>query len=97
MRSPSARWILKLLNFEKEMKMKYRSNDKRVYRGETATDIVRAMLADSFEPELELGAFMRRTAEVSGAWAKQPVRSDTPENFINDLLAARILFPFFED
>ncbi len=73
--------------------MKFTSNDKAVYEGATAADVVRDMRAQSFEnPRMELTAFMRRTAATASAWVKAPVRADTPENFLADLQAVGVLF-----
>lgn len=74
--------------------MKYISNDKRIYAGNSPLEIVNAMRDDSFERCDSVEAFMRRTAAVASNWAKRDIRHDFPENFIDDLLAAKILFPF---
>lgn len=70
----------------------YTSIDKNAYTGATPADVVRDMRAQSFDGQrLELSAFMRRTAATASTWAKQPIRAEKPEEFLEDLVAAGIL------
>ena len=73
--------------------LKYVSIDKNLCIGSTPDDVVRSMRAESFgDQRLPLDAFMRRAAATASAWAKQPIRTDTAENFLADMVAAGVLW-----
>ena len=65
----------------------YTSVDKQIFRGNTAEEVVTEMRAQSFDGQkLPLDGFMRRSAATAYLWAKRPIRTDTPEQFLADLV-----------
>ena len=70
----------------------YVSTDKQIFRGDTAAEVVADMRDQSFDArELEPAAFMRRAAATAYNWAKRPIRSDNPAEFLSDLVDAGLL------
>lgn len=68
------------------------SIDKKTYKGATATEVVEAMRDQSFDGQrLTVHAFMRRTAASAYLWSKLPVRSSSPEEFLDDLVTTGII------
>lgn len=69
--------------------LKFITRDGHVYSGDTAFQVVDAMRADSvFTSEKSLDGYMRTAAERYKRFDEIIVRSDTPENFIADLVAS---------
>jgi len=70
----------------------YTSIDKQIFNGNSAKEVVEDMKAKSFDGnKMTLDGFMRRTAATAYAWAKKPIRSAMPEEFLADLVEAGVL------
>ena len=72
--------------------MQYATRDGRKYSGDTAYQVVDAMRADSsFTEEKDLNQYMRGAAARYATFENVTPRSDSPENFLDDLVAANVL------
>lgn len=71
--------------------MRYALKDGSVLRGESAEDIVRAMLALSFFAPPGERAFMRRFAQRAKLWNGKAIDWKTADRFIASLVATGFL------
>jgi hypothetical protein len=66
--------------------------DGRVYTGDTLRDVIEQMRAAAWAvPSRTLRAYMRGVSKRVFQWNKQPVRDDSVDHFVDDLVAAGIL------
>jgi hypothetical protein len=69
----------------------YRTNDGQVLKTISAAEVVSELHGLSFSPCADDQEFMVQTAERVSVQFEKRVRSDSPEHFVEDLIAAGLL------
>jgi hypothetical protein len=70
--------------------MMYRS-DGQIFRADTATELVRQLHETSMTPAEDDWAWMEQTAKRTWEVTGVPIRFGTPEEFVRDMMKAKIL------
>jgi hypothetical protein len=66
--------------------MIFKANDGKTFEADDAEELVEQLHQDSFAPASSDQEWMKQTAERTVTQTGQPIRSDTAQHFVDDLL-----------
>lgn len=76
---------------KKTSQTKYQMRDGKVFTASSATDLVEQMRAASYQASKDVQEFMGNVSENSYYYNHSNIRTDSPENFVEDLIAGKLV------